>query len=116
MDEALARYGGRLARRVAAVETEIEHQLNTTRRVRRARRADRTPGRRRLKRICERCERKKYIVADLAGITPGMLSRYELGRSCPKLKTLDRLLAVLGCTLEELSRSARRARAGRAKC
>lgn len=60
-----------------------------------------------LKHIRERRERKQSIVAELAGITPGMLSRYELGQTCPKLETLDRLLAVLGCTLEEFSRMLR---------
>ncbi|MDP9119826.1 MAG: hypothetical protein M3O15_00390 [Acidobacteriota bacterium] len=36
----------------------------------------------------------QYVVAEHAGITPGILSRYRRKRTCPKVETLGRLLAV----------------------
>jgi DNA-binding XRE family transcriptional regulator len=50
----------------------------------------------------ERQTRKQYQVADLAGITKGMLSAYETGRQRPSLETLDKLLDTLGCDLNDL--------------
>jgi transcriptional regulator with XRE-family HTH domain len=46
-------------------------------------------------------DRKQYLVAADAGITKGMLSAYERGRTCPSIATLARLLAALGCTAEQ---------------
>ncbi len=50
----------------------------------------------------ERQTRKQYQVADLAGITKGMLSAYETGRQRPSLETLDKLLDTLRCDLNDL--------------
>ena len=50
----------------------------------------------------ERQTRKQYQVADLAGITKGMLSAYETGRQHPSIGTLDKLLETLGCDLNDL--------------
>jgi transcriptional regulator with XRE-family HTH domain len=50
----------------------------------------------------EKQSRKQYRVADLAGITKGMLSAYETGRQRPSLDTLEKLLETLGCDLNGL--------------
>lgn len=50
----------------------------------------------------ERQARKQYRVADTAGITKGMLSAYETGRQRPSLESLEKLLATLGCDLNDL--------------
>jgi transcriptional regulator with XRE-family HTH domain len=57
-----------------------------------------------LRRIRERRGARQYAVADLAGITKGMLSSYETGRQCPSLKTLVKVLAVLDCSAEDFGR------------
>ncbi len=50
----------------------------------------------------ERQTKKQYLVADAAGVTKGMLSAYETGRQKPSLDTLEKLLAALGCDLNDL--------------
>jgi transcriptional regulator with XRE-family HTH domain len=47
---------------------------------------------------------KQYVVADLAGITKGMLSAYETGRQNPSVGTLSKVLTALDCTAEEFGR------------
>jgi transcriptional regulator with XRE-family HTH domain len=43
-------------------------------------------------------------LAELAGITRPMLCRYELGRACPTLPNLVKVLQALGCSAEEFGR------------
>jgi transcriptional regulator with XRE-family HTH domain len=50
----------------------------------------------------DRQGKKQYQVADTAGITKGMLSAYETGRQRPSLETLEKILATLGCDLNDL--------------
>lgn len=50
----------------------------------------------------DRQGKKQYQVADDAGITKGMLSAYETGRQRPSLETLEKILATLGCDLNDL--------------
>jgi len=50
----------------------------------------------------DRRGRKQYQIAGEAGITKGMLSAYETGRQRPSLETLDKILATLGCDLNDL--------------
>jgi len=50
----------------------------------------------------DRQGKKQYQVADNAGITKGMLSAYETGRQRPSLETLEKILATLGCDLNDL--------------
>jgi transcriptional regulator with XRE-family HTH domain len=53
-----------------------------------------------LRRLRERRGVAQYKVADLAGITKGMLSAYETGRQCPSLPTLVSVLQALDCSAE----------------
>lgn len=53
----------------------------------------------------DRRGRKQYEVAAAAGITKGMLSAYETGRQRPSLDTLEKILATLGCDLNDLHNS-----------
>lgn len=55
----------------------------------------------------DRQTRKQYQVADSAGITKGMLSAYETGRQRPSLETLEKILATLGCDLNDLHNALR---------
>jgi transcriptional regulator with XRE-family HTH domain len=50
----------------------------------------------------DRQGKKQYQVAEAAGITKGMLSAYETGRQRPSLETLEKILATLGCDLNDL--------------
>jgi transcriptional regulator with XRE-family HTH domain len=50
----------------------------------------------------DRRGKKQYQVAESAGITKGMLSAYETGRQRPSLETLEKILATLGCDLNDL--------------
>jgi transcriptional regulator with XRE-family HTH domain len=50
----------------------------------------------------DRQGKKQYMVAETAGITKGMLSAYETGRQRPSLETLEKILATLGCDLNDL--------------
>lgn len=50
----------------------------------------------------DRRGKKQYQVAELAGITKGMLSAYETGRQRPSLETLEKILNTLGCDLNDL--------------
>ena len=50
----------------------------------------------------DRQGKKQYMVAENAGITKGMLSAYETGRQRPSLETLEKILATLGCDLNDL--------------
>jgi len=50
----------------------------------------------------DRQGKKQYQVAESAGITKGMLSAYETGRQRPSLETLEKILATLGCDLNDL--------------
>jgi transcriptional regulator with XRE-family HTH domain len=52
-------------------------------------------------------DRKQCRVAAEAGITKGMLSAYERGRTCPSIATLARLLTALDCTAEQFGRQFR---------
>jgi transcriptional regulator with XRE-family HTH domain len=54
-----------------------------------------------LRRIRERRDIRQYVVADLAGISKGMLSGYENGRHAPNLANLVRVLRALDCSAEE---------------
>jgi transcriptional regulator with XRE-family HTH domain len=53
-----------------------------------------------LRRLRERRGARQNRIADLAGITKGMLSAYETGRQCPSLPTLVSLLQALDCSAE----------------
>jgi transcriptional regulator with XRE-family HTH domain len=57
-----------------------------------------------LRRLRERRGVQQYRVADLAGITKGMLSAYENGKRCPSLPTLVSLLQALDCSAEMFGR------------
>jgi transcriptional regulator with XRE-family HTH domain len=57
-----------------------------------------------LRHIRERRDMRQYVVADLAGISKGMLSAYENGRQAPHLDTLIKVLRALNCTVEEFGR------------
>jgi transcriptional regulator with XRE-family HTH domain len=51
-------------------------------------------------RIRQRRGLRQYVLADLAGITKGMLSAYETGKQCPNLATLVKVLRALDCDAE----------------
>lgn len=69
------------------------------------------PTLRRLRRLRGLSQRE---VAREAGVTRPMISAYERERTLPSVETLDRLLATLGASLEELERFLReRGAAGR---
>jgi transcriptional regulator with XRE-family HTH domain len=57
-----------------------------------------------IRRIRERRDIRQYVVADLAGISKGMLSGWENGRHAPTLANLVLVLRVLNCTAEEFGR------------
>ena len=59
------------------------------------------PTLRRLRRLRGMSQRE---VARAAGVTRPMISAYERERTLPSVETLDRLLATLGASLEELGR------------
>jgi transcriptional regulator with XRE-family HTH domain len=50
----------------------------------------------------ERQGKRQYQVAAAAGITKAMLSAYETGKQKPSLETLEKILAALGCDLNDL--------------
>src|SRR5215831_3340064 len=50
----------------------------------------------------ERQAKRQYQVAEAAGITKAMLSAYETGKQKPSLETLEKILAALGCDLNDL--------------
>ena len=50
----------------------------------------------------ERQAKRQYQVAETAGITKAMLSAYETGKQKPSLETLEKILAALGCDLNDL--------------
>lgn len=50
----------------------------------------------------ERQTKRQYQVAEAAGITKAMLSAYETGKQKPSLETLEKILAALGCDLNDL--------------
>src|ERR1700730_4670143 len=50
----------------------------------------------------ERQGKRQYQVAETAGITKAMLSAYETGKQKPSLETLEKILAALGCDLNDL--------------
>jgi transcriptional regulator with XRE-family HTH domain len=58
-----------------------------------------------LRYLREQQELAQYMLADLAGITKGMLSAYETGRQFPSLLTLFKLLAALGLSWQEFGRA-----------
>jgi transcriptional regulator with XRE-family HTH domain len=51
-------------------------------------------------RIRQRRGLRQYVVAEQAGVTRSMLSRYERGHACPNLSTLVKVLRVLDCDAE----------------
>lgn len=48
-------------------------------------------------------QRKQREVAEVAGITPAMLSAYETGKHRPSLETTERVLGALGCDVVDLT-------------
>lgn len=90
---------------------ELEAEAARSRR--RARRRDLSifaglgPTLRRLRRLRGLSQRE---VARAAGVTRPMISAYERERTLPSVETLDRLLATLGTSLEELGRFLRERR------
>jgi transcriptional regulator with XRE-family HTH domain len=50
-----------------------------------------------LLRIRQRRGLQQYVLADLAGITKGMLSDFERGKRCPAFPTLVKILKALDC-------------------
>lgn len=50
----------------------------------------------------DRRGKRQYQIADGAGITKAMLSAYETGKQKPSLDTLEKILAALGCDLNDL--------------
>lgn len=54
-----------------------------------------------------------YAAGQLAGVDPGVVSRFLRGQRDIRLETADRLAAALGLRLVELARKARPGRAGR---
>jgi transcriptional regulator with XRE-family HTH domain len=57
-----------------------------------------------LRRLREEKGNRQSMVADLAGITRGMLSAYETGKQCPSLATMVRVLQALDCSAEDFGR------------
>ena len=57
-----------------------------------------------LRRIREERGTQQYMVADLAGITKGMLSSYETGKQTPQMTTLVKVLQALNCSAEDFGR------------
>jgi transcriptional regulator with XRE-family HTH domain len=47
----------------------------------------------------------QYMLADLAGMTKGMLSSYENGKQCPSLLSLVKLLAAMGISWQHFGRA-----------
>jgi len=49
--------------------------------------------------------KKQREIAEIAGITPAMLSAYETGKHRPSLDTAERVLEALGCDILDLTRA-----------
>jgi transcriptional regulator with XRE-family HTH domain len=47
---------------------------------------------------------KQYMLADMAGITKGMLSAFETGKQCPSVFSLVKILAALGVSWQHFGR------------
>jgi transcriptional regulator with XRE-family HTH domain len=47
---------------------------------------------------------RQYMLADMAGITKSMLSAYELGKQCPSVLSLVKLLAAMGISWQHFGR------------
>jgi transcriptional regulator with XRE-family HTH domain len=54
-----------------------------------------------------RCERRlaQYMLAEMAGMTKGMLSAYETGKQCPSLLSLVKLLAAMGISWQHFGQA-----------
>jgi transcriptional regulator with XRE-family HTH domain len=48
---------------------------------------------------------RQYMLADLAGMTKGMLSAFETGRQIPSLLSLVKLLAAMGISWQHFGRA-----------
>jgi transcriptional regulator with XRE-family HTH domain len=47
---------------------------------------------------------RQYMLADMAGVTKGMLSAYELGKQCPSVLSLVKILGALGVSWQHFGR------------
>jgi transcriptional regulator with XRE-family HTH domain len=48
---------------------------------------------------------RQYMLADMAGITKGMLSSFETGKQCPSLLSLVKLFAAMGISWQHFGRA-----------